>query len=777
MKRMTKRALRRAAARVVSRKHFRAWLTPESRRKRIRPYAPEGEFPFAAYVLGPNLARPITDLPGGETSDGLITVSGYNDGFTVRLGALADFFPDPDEIAGYEIFHLKIGHMDYKIDFGDYPDDLPDPIEFDIPGTFIGNNEFDHVTFDMTWYLQYGDGGASNNGLPAKLTIDTKRPGPGGAFLAPPIFPEDIVKNGITSKTFADANYIEARVPGYSGEKPADWVRPYVDGDRDTDDTHFSVVPWQQAEELTLRFYRSFIEAQGDGLLTFQYDVMPREENPSELSQGVEISVSLADAIDDLAAPAVPAYDDDPDGEKIINEADARARVIVNIPSRPEITDTDSIQILLDGEADSEPVRVGNPDNIAISVAYGTVLAAWLAKNEDADDVAVPIDVTYKVIGEDGNERGESAAHRVEINLRVAGGIVDPDPGTEPNDNLIELETRSASNVRNRIPLADLGKDATARVPKLSKMEDGSGGFAPAFGEGDIIRIIAQTDTEVARHTVVAADLTPPGGDLSIPLLWTDLEKLPGGDIPFAYWIDTTLAGGGTNTNKSPLTNVLIEDASALPGGGTLPALIIPERGDRAPNGDTVPLFHIVNGVAIGFPVDITNFDPKKDTITLSLPMFRNRHSDGEKPEPGYDDVKDQNRFVLEGPHEVRDAESGDVAEPSSGETEYSTRPPITVPHILFRLPATRLPELHGSSFYHTHVVWTIENSVGVGTSPTDSVNAMKLNFETRGTSSAPSAATPPSHVGTTAAANEDSDGDLQRNLAWILRRLKRMLS
>ncbi|UPG92086.1 hypothetical protein L2Y96_10065 [Luteibacter aegosomaticola] len=775
MKRMTKRALRRAAARVVSRTHFRAWLTPGSRRKRITPFSPEADIPFAAHVLPPNLARPITDLPDDEVEDGLITLSGYNNGFTVRLGALDDLMPD-----GYmdsDTFELTIFAEVYTLRLGDDP---PDIIEFEVPAKFFGPVEFDHNSFDMTWLVKYG--GSSASGLPAKLTIDTIRPSPGGAFLAALIFDDDIIKNGITSKTFAGADYIEATLPGYTGEKAADWIRPYVNKVMDTDPTHFAVVPYGNSSEvITLRFYRGFIEAQGDGEWDFQCDVMPREENPSPLSRSMLIRVSLEDAIDDLDEPAVPAYDDDPVGSQIIDEADARALVVVQIPSHPDITDRDSIEILFGDDTVTDHVRVENPDLIEISVEYAAVLAAWLVGNEDADDVTVAVDVAYNVISEEGNVRGKSAPHRVEINLHVAGGIIDPDPGTEPNENLIELETRSASDMPNRIPISDREEDATAKVPKLSRMDDGSDGFRPAFKAGDVIKIIARAgvdpeDFVLATYPVVEADLTPPDGELDIVLPWAELEKLPGGTIPFAYWIDTALAGGGTNTNKSPPTNVIIEDASALPGGGTLPAVIMPERGDRSSGPDVVPLGHIVNGVAIGFPVDIENFDPDTDTITLSIPMYAAGHKGGEAPVAGYGDVVGQNQFVLTPPHVVREAESGEVAEPVSGEPEYATRPPITARHILFRLTPDRLPELHGTTFYHSHVVWTIENSVGKGTSPTDVVDAMKVTFETRGTVTPPAASTG-SHLETTAAAEGRGEADPHHDLAWILRRLRKMLS
>lgn len=779
MKRMSKRALRRASARVFSRKHFRAWLTPASRRARIRPYAPSATIPFAARVLAPDLARPVDDLPDGEVEDGLIKANAYAAGFTVQLGTIDDLLGSGAR--GNEIFHLTIGALTYEVALTEDPDSfelIPDPVEFAIPPTFLGGtNPWDNVTFDMTWFVEYGKGGSTDSGLPAKLTVDTTRPGPGGSFLGALKFPEDILKNGITSRTFAGVDYIEATVPGYNGEKSGDWLRPYINGVMDTDPNHFAVVPYEDTGEITIRFYRGFIEAQGDGAWAFQNDVFPREENPSLLSQAVLISVSLEDALDDLDEPTVPAYDDDPVGSRIIDEADARRSVIVHIPSIAAITNLDSIEILWGDTVTAGPVPVEDPDNIDIEVEYAAVLEAWLEKNADAEDIAVPIDVRYNVYGEENNLRGTSDPHPVEVNLHVAGGIVDPDPGTEPNENLMPLSTLSDSGAVNRITLADSGKDATAKVPKLSRQEDADGDFLPAFGVGDVIRIIAQDDTELTTHTVVEEDLEPPEGDLDITLDWAALAGLPGGTTPFAYWIDTTLAGGGTNTNKSPPTNVVIEDASALPGGGTLPPVIMPERGAPPETGDGVALGHIVNGVAIGFPIDIENFDPETDTITLSIPMYANRHTGAETPVPGYGDSVGQNRFVLLPPHTVLPPESGDVAEPPVGEPSYKTRPPITVPHILFRLMPDRFPDLHGATFYHTHVIWTIENSVGVGTSPVDIAGAMKVTFETRGEVTDPSPASASTGVqSTTAGAEDGSDAEFRHDLAWLLRRLRNLL-
>lgn len=778
MKRMSKRALRRASARVFSRKHFRAWLTPASRRARIRPYSPSGTIPFAARVLAPDLARPVDDLPDDEIEDGLIKANAYAAGFTVQLGTIDDLLGSGAR--GNEIFHLTIGAVTYEIALREDPisyELLPDPVEFAIPPTFLGGaNPWDNVTFDMKWHVEYGKGGSTDNGLPAKLTVDTTRPGPGGSFLGALKFPEDILKNGITSSTFSGRDYIEATVPGYNGEKAGDWLRPYINGEIDKDNTHFAVVPWEDAGEITIRFYRDFIEAQGDGELTFQNDVFPREENPSQLSQPVRISVSLEDALDELAEPTVPAYDDDPVGSRLIVEADARGPVIVHIPSIPEITDVDSIKILWGDTVTAGPVPVEDPTNIDIEVEYAAVLAAWLEKNAAADDIGVPIDVRYSVYGEEGNLRGTSDPHPVEVNLHVAGGIVDPDPGTEPNENLLPLSTLADSGAVNRITLADNGKAATAKVPKLSRQEDADGDFLPAFGAKDVIRIIAQDDTELTAHTVIEEDLEVPDGDLDIVIEWDDLAGLPGGTIPFAYWIDTTLASGGTNTTKSPITSVIIEDASALPGGGTLPHVIMPERGLPPDDEDNVRLDHIVNTVAIGFPIDIENFDPETDTIRLSMPMFMDRHKPAETPVPGYGDVVGENRFVLLPPHTVLPPESGDVAEPPVDEPAFTTRPPITVPHILFRLEPDRLPELHGDHSYHTHVIWTIENSVGVGTSPVD--EPLKVTFETRGEVKDPSPASASTGVqSTTVGAEDGSDAEFRHDLAWLLRRLKNLLS
>jgi len=733
MKRMSLRAVRAASTRLLLRKHFRAWLAPGSRRPHRRPFAIGATIPYEAEVVPPALARLVKDLPEPETPDGLIKADAYQNGFTVRLGAIDALLPS---VRGNEIFHLTIGSFTYTVPLEEDPisgDLSPDPVEFEIPATFAGTTPYDNVTFNMTWRVEYGAGGSSDNGLPARLTIDTVPPAPGAAIPGALIFSPDIIRNGITSQTFAGKDYIEARVPGYLGEKAGDWLRPYINGEMDTDDTHFTVIPFADSGDVMLRFYRSFIESLGDGLWSFQYDAFPREEVASQLSKSVEIAVNLKDALDDLDPPEVPAYDDDPGGSRLIDEADARASVLVRVPSIPGITTADSIEILWGDTVTAGPVRVENPAQIEITLEYAAVLSAWLLENEAADDITVDTDVRYNVYGEEGNLRGTSDPHRVEVNLHVGGGVVDPDPGTEPNENLPPLSTLSNSGNINRITLADSGLDATALVPKQSLLDDGAGGLVPSFGVGDVIRIVAADDTELARHTVTAADLTPPDGDLEITLPWAGgLGDLPGGTTPFAYWIETR-AGGGTNINKSPWTSVVIEDASALPGGGTLPAVIMPERGAPPETGDGVALGHIVNGVAIGFPVDITNFNPATDTITISIPMYANRHTGTETPVPGFGDSEGQNRFVLRPPHTVREAESGNVAEPPVGEPAYTTRPPITVPHILFRLEPSRIPERHGSNFYHTHIVWTIENSVGTGTSPTDPAGMLKVTFETRG--------------------------------------------
>ncbi|QDE39372.1 hypothetical protein FIV34_09225 [Luteibacter pinisoli] len=706
------------------------------------------------------LARPIADLPDGVEPDGLIRLSAYEDGFTVNLGPLASVIPTPtgrESITLYmdgTILQATVNiEEDEDFNFG------PDPVDINVPGLLFGPVAIDYYTTRMWYRVNYGTG-ASSDSRKGPVALDSIPPAPGSAFLGALVFAPEIIRDGITVDSFGANDYIDAEVPGYSGEKPGDHLRPYINGTLDPDQLHYAVIPYENSgPRIRLRFYRSFIESVGDGSWLFQCDAFPREENASPLSDGVRITVSIDDAIPALLEPGVPAYDDDT-GINIISENDARNSLVVTVPAQPDITADDFISILW-GTTESVRIPIADPANIQVVVGYKTILDAWLASNPDAGDKAQSFDVRYRIYGAANNLRGTSPAHTVEVNLHVGGGVVDPDPGTEPNENLVPLTLVSDSGRFDSIPITDRGKPATARVPWLSRADDGAGDLLPAFGKGDVITVHGPDGSALVSHTVANGDLDPPSGYLEITLPWTTLESIPGGVAEFSYWITTTLGDGTKNDNKSPPKDVEIQTEDALPGRGTLENVILPEMGRVAQGWVDLP--DVENGVVFAFPMPVENFNPLTDTIVLSVPMYLVGHNGTETPVAGFGDVEGENRFVLSGNHEIHEADTGPVDEPPGGGTP--TRPPVNQPYILFRLLPGRFPTLHGNEWYHSHVTWSITNEVGTGRSP---AGGLMVRFDVRGsteTRRAPTKAKPSQAVET---AREEGVAEL------VVRLLKR---
>jgi hypothetical protein len=756
MKRKSNQLANVAALRPSVGNSFRAWLAPESRRlRRRRNGAPAGidpNLPLPAVGAG-DLARPIADLPGDQPLDGLIKYEAYQNGFEVSLGPLSGVIPTP---TGRESITLYVDgtSLELTINLEEEPDGtlLPDPVVFSVPATFAGTTPYDYFITLMWYRVNYGTG-ASDDSLKVNIGIDTTKPADGGAFIGQLVFPADIIRDGITVDSFAGRDYIEAEVPGYRGEKAADWVRQYVDTTMDTDPSHYAVIPWDNnPDRVVIRFYRAFIESLGDGRRVFQVDVLPREENASSLSEPVYLEVRLDDAIDDLAAPGVPAFDDDT-GTKLVTELDARGNLVVTVPENPLITDDDFVQILW-GDETSNLIGIDDPENIQVVVSYEAILNAWLAGNSDAADAAVSITVRYRIFGPGDNLRGTSEAHTVEVNLHVAGGIVDPDPGTEPNENLDVLTLESASGKLNLIDLADRGEDATARVPYLSLAEDAGGDPLPAWTIDDVITIRDPDGNVLASHTVAGSDLDPASGYLEVTVPWDELEPLPGGVVELTWWVDTTLTDGTTNTNKAPPTAVTIQTTDALPGRGTLSEVVLPEMGRNSAGWVDLP--DVENGVVIAFPMPVENFDPDTDTITVAIPMYLVGHTGTETPIPGFGDAIGENRFELPPPHTVHAADAGDMPEPPGrGEP---TRPPVLTPYVLFRLMPDRFPTLHGTEWYHSHIKWSITNAVGTGSSP---AVGQLVRFDVRGTTSPTRAIPGPAGAARVSTAGDDSTREL----------------
>lgn len=698
---------------------FRAHLAPSSRKHRSLNLASSPtDIGHELVVVPAQLAPPITDLPPGERVDNLVLTKAYDDGqgISVSFGSPND--PNlPLSLYGGDKLVLLIdgGETESITLVSADPDDpfsplSPDPVVFTVPNSSLGpKGEYRSVSMQ---YHAFFFGGGDDFGPVQKLSVDNVPPAPDGSFPGKLSFDRDIEDYGITEDSFvtdADGNeYIEAHVPGYTGKKAGDIIHGYIDASVDPKEEDIGLVHFGGGigDPVDVRFPRDLIEAAGDGVRTFQYDILAREDQRSNLSAASIINVVLKDFIGDLEEPEVPAYDDDADGDELIDEADARDSLTVVIPTNAKIQVGDSIEVHW-GALPVAPVRVEDPADIRIILPYALIQAGWLAGNAAGDDLAVPVEVSYDV-WRNRTRVGISPSHHVEVNLHTAGGVVDPDPGTEPNENLLApvLRPDSGEASDDSIPIGDTGKDATVRIEKL-----GTNGEL-IFAKGDRI-VVHYGDVGLPPREIEASDLDDTTEPLEITLPWTVIDTVGAGTQELSYWIERDLADGGFNSTKSPIKDIVVETTDALPGGGTLVVAAMPEV-----TSNIIGLGALLDGTPIAIP-EYKNFKDT-DVITLYVPIYPAAHGQTETTIPGYgaaaSDADQANRFVLPVPHVMLPAETGDVAEPGAPGAN-PTRPPITVPHIFFRLPVDRVPGLHGPVAFHTHVTYTISNAVGEVTS------------------------------------------------------------
>ncbi|WP_285401711.1 hypothetical protein [Luteibacter sp. ME-Dv--P-043b] len=464
-----------------------------------------------------------------------------------------------------------------------------------------------------------GSGGVEPG--PDGQTYITDYTAPGLPFLGQLVFSDEVVKNGVTPAALsrdADGNeYLAARVPSYRDLAPGDIVVGLVDSRSEVLDP-INV----GGTDIELRFMRSFIEEQADGSMAFSYSVSDRAGNNSLPSRPVILEVLLEGAISDLEAPRVPAYDDDPLGEQIIDEEDARAAggVTVEIPANTGILVGDTV-LLHWGSQEIGPVRVsstGNDPVVTIGVPYAALLAEWGAKSA-GQDAAATVDVGYDVLR--GNLVAGSAQTPavVEVNLYQAGGV-DPDPETPENESLEAPTLTSAGGSDNEIPPEDAEKNATITIPWLQ-----ADGETPVFLIGDIVTPVYGT-YDVPSLTIEAE----PAEDLTISLPVVLIIAVGSGAIDLYYRVERTLAGGGSNTSRSPITVVTVHGADELPGGGSLPAGTMPEAVGTAPaQPDRLLIGKVEAKDGSDFVIPAYVNQRADDTVTVTMRVFRSFYSSG----------------------------------------------------------------------------------------------------------------------------------------------------
>lgn len=551
----------------------------------------KGPPPLLPAIVPPSAFAPV---PPGSAPDGLLKAAVRNDTLRIIVPYPVD---ELDPLFEDAVFLLLDGErVGPPIMITDDNKNLP--LEFDLPADVRteGVHQLGYSLYSFFFGEELKQGPAIN------IIVDLTPPGL--PFLGRMEFDREIEQNGLTSQKLTElGDILKGKVPSYNGYATGDIIVSMIDG-VPISPPH-EVGAGQVGGDVIINFSRAALEAAGDGRKRFDYEITDRAGNKSSVAEPTYINTALLGAISDLGAPKVAAYDDG-----IINDADARLPVTVEIPGNARIEEGDVIVVSWGGQllppALVGPSHVGQDPLFEVLVPYTTVRMSWT-------NGVTPVDVSYTVY-RGGLALGTSPATPVEVNMDLPGGP-DPDPETPVHDQLDPLLVQGASGEDNVIPPADSGLDATAFIPFRNKAG------ADVFRLGDEVEVI--WDGQVANNWrpvtsgEIAAGLPI---EVTIP---ASIVSIRSGDIPVYYRIRRQANGSSNppiyNITIGPVQLVLVSTTGDLPGGGQpLPLSVFTNR-DVDRNALSRTIVERDNGSPLSIPLYVNKKLGDKILVNVQL--------------------------------------------------------------------------------------------------------------------------------------------------------------
>ncbi|MET0255344.1 MAG: hypothetical protein ABW193_06100 [Luteibacter sp.] len=594
--------------------------------------------------------------------------------------------------------------LETKVVDGDFS-----PMAFTIPAEtiFIEGNNYLNYRFDYTEGAKGEDFGPGD-----LLTIDRIAPGADHSLAAPDVA-ADIKEGGLSKDKLVQlpdgtTKGLKLTLFSYEGLAYGDKIVAAAAGKFDTVVTELQ---YRHTGDIVVYVTEAKILEAGDGKIPFTYKITDRAGNESQVSAALILDV-LVKGVNDLEEVAIPAYDDDPDGEELIDLADATRSegVIVVVPWNTAFNTGDTINLYW-GTSKITPYAITAEDvtaaaPIPLGVLYPAILEEWQATAKDADQI-VPADVTY-LLKRGASELGRAPNHTVQVNVYEVGGG-DPDPETPGNDNLEKPVLVTAGKVRNKVEGEDFGKPATVEVARQTRDIEPK----EVFQLDDVI-VVTYEGTPLPEHTVVQADLEPP---FTTPIVINmDAEVITdvgSGTTHLQYGIRRKVAGG-TNTTLSPVQDIEVHGKDELPGdGGPLAACLHPEGEDTWMN-----LTKVNDGTLLALPI-WTRFNAANQEVTVTANYFSQR--DG-SPITN----RDYSQKIL-APLQVVEAETAPQPEPDG-----QFRPPVEQRYIGVRIPRDKLVYLVPENrFFYIEVTYAVNNMNGDVTPVSSAKTTVKV--DTRG--------------------------------------------
>jgi hypothetical protein len=471
---------------------------------------------------------PQPNVPVADPIDGLLTLEDLQNPVVMHFVA----WPEVTSDYSYQLVWNGVATGVTKPITTEQPGD---PLTLEIPAGLLANDG------------QYSAGYVAINNIGGQVAYSpvvpliVDRTAPGAGLLAAMVFPVETHDGVLTSDELTGlGNVLTAEVPGYAGMAWGDRIRTFwgsVAGPEHTVTTAEVI-----EERVMVDFTRAFLERLGDVEEPVYYRVTDRAGNVSIDSLAKTFQLFLTEVPHDYPAPLCSQAADG-----VIDDADARATVAVDIPQYPNPQVGDRITLYWGANALPEvPLQAGDETSdpvFTLNVAYAQIALAG-----DGD-----VDLHYEV-RRGGRLVGTSLQLTVNVHLTLPGPQ-DPDPETPENEALdlpiIRGTSDNPNNEDNVIDEDDFLLEANAVI-----------GWKDEFAISDVISLYWGSQASPVVYTLRSSDV---GRDLLLTIPNALMAAEGTGDSIRVYY--TVTHAGNPNTSRSGAQPVVVRSLGDLPGG------------------------------------------------------------------------------------------------------------------------------------------------------------------------------------------------------------------
>lgn len=402
-----------------------------------------------------------------------------------------------------------------------------DPLFLEVPVEYLRVEGVHTVAYRATTV----ENGVSEDSPQANVEVDLTPPG--RPQLGPMKFPEEIAGGLTSAELTAMGDELVAEIGSYTGMYQHDKVRTYwgnVEGPGATvSRTDMGL------DRVLVTYSRAFLESLGDfdGFVT--YTVTDRAGNLSASSIGIHVQLMLEDAPNDFPSPII-----DPAVGNLIDYAEARSGVTVDIPNYPGVAALDQIILHWEGIASAPQLVPDGNEGLPVVLSFTVPFQTIAAKPEGIARV------TYEV-----RKAGQLFGSSLESSINVFATL----PGPSELDAPI-IKGSSASNPNKEDNFID-EDDYELNSHAIIKWKAG-------FALSDDLNLFWGTESITQWYQIKASDISA-AQDLIIPVPNATMKAQgTGAQIPVLY---TLTRQGNPNPNSSPAQNVVVRSRNEMPGG------------------------------------------------------------------------------------------------------------------------------------------------------------------------------------------------------------------